>query len=147
MFKNWFKKRNEKRTQRLERQRRSRVAPLPPPERTRILTEIGTPQDDSDFATSMVVAAATDNAALGYLAGGNLLGAMIGSSMAHHESEPSVSVPDSPASEPAWCDSSDSSSSSWDSSGSCSSDSSSYDSGTDSSGSDSGGGYDGGSSD
>jgi hypothetical protein len=37
-----------------------------------------------DFATSMIVAQATDNAALGILVGGDPMGAIVGASMAHH---------------------------------------------------------------
>jgi hypothetical protein len=37
-----------------------------------------------DFATSMIVAQATDNAAVGFLVGGDPLGAVIGASMADH---------------------------------------------------------------
>lgn len=39
---------------------------------------------NGDFATSMIVAQATDNAALGMVVGGNPLGAIIGASMADH---------------------------------------------------------------
>lgn len=41
-------------------------------------------QDDSDFATSMVVGAETGSSLAGYVVGGSMLGAMAGSSM-HHD--------------------------------------------------------------
>lgn len=46
-------------------------------------------RDESDFLTSMLIANATDNAALGYLAGGSITGAIVGESIAesnHHSS-------------------------------------------------------------
>lgn len=39
------------------------------------------PRSEEDFGTSMAVAMATDNALLGYAAGGSLVGAMLGESM------------------------------------------------------------------
>jgi hypothetical protein len=66
---------------------------------------------DGCFATSMAVAMATDSTLLGYAAGGNLMGAMVGASIAESSSL-SVSTSDS------------SGSSSYDSSTSCDSGSS-----------------------
>jgi hypothetical protein len=90
--------------------------------------------EDDGFATSMIIGAATDNALLGAVVGGNLAGGLIGQAIA----DSNHTVDDSSSSQDDSCssDSSDSSNSSCDSS---SSDSSSYDSGSSDSGSSSSG--------
>jgi len=96
--------------------------------------------NDDGFLTSMVVAQATDNAALGYLAGGNITGALIGDMLNNSGND---IVSDSAGCEFGgggsggdWNSSSDSGSSSLYDSGS------SYSSGSDSSSYDSGSSYD-----
>lgn len=96
-----------------------RSAPLPayrPP----VSSPASVPHDSSSFGTSMLVAQATDSAPLGYMAGGDLAGALLGASMSSHHHAPS------PAPAPSY---------DWGSSSSCdsSSSSSSYDSGSSSS--------------
>lgn len=91
----------------------------------------GTPNknNDGDFVTSMAVAAATDNAMVGYLVGGSLSGALVGDALSH--SSHSSSSSDSSSSD--WGSSSSSNDSSYDSGSSSSWDSgssSSFDSGS-----------------
>jgi type II secretory pathway pseudopilin PulG len=88
----------------------------PPP----VSSPASVPHDSSSFGTSMLVAQATDSAPLGYMAGGDLAGALLGASMSSHHHAPS------PAPAPSY---------DWGSSSSCdsSSSSSSYDSGSSSS--------------
>lgn len=97
-------------------------------------------EDSGDFATSMAVGMMTDNALLGYAAGGDISGALLGQAMADSHSHNDSSGNSSPSSsDSSDYDSSDSSDSSDYGS---SDDSSCFDSSSDSGSFDSGGSSD-----
>ena len=97
-----------------------RSAPLPayrPP----VSSPASVPHDSSSFGTSMLVAQATDSAPLGYMAGGDLAGALLGASMSSHHTPSPAPAPSYDWGSSSSCDSSSSSSGSYDSGSSSSS--------------------------